>query len=192
MLRRIELHGILAEKFGKSFEFDVASPREACEALSYQVDGFKRFMMTAHESGLFFAVFNDDNNIGANEVEMKTGAKVIRIVPKITGAGGDSGGILQVVLGAALSGVAWFSGGLSIAAAEALMASGAAMAIGGAASLLMPRPTITPQDPDGNKPSYAFGGAVTTIAEGNVLALGYGRYHWGGSVVSLMIVNEDT
>lgn len=194
MLRRIELHGILAEKFGKSFDFDVESTREACEALSYQVDGFRQFMMTAHESGLFFAVFYDDNeqSISADEVEMKTGAKVIRIVPKITGAGGDSGGLLQVVLGAALIGVAWFSGGLSIAAAESLMASGAAMAIGGAASLLMPRPTITPQDPDGNKPSYAFGGAVTTVAEGNPVPLAYGRRQVGGAVISMMIVNEDT
>ena len=57
MLRRIELHGILADKFGKFFDLDVESPREACEALSYQVDGFKKFMLTAHESGLFFAVF---------------------------------------------------------------------------------------------------------------------------------------
>ncbi len=187
MLRRIELHGILAEKFGKSFEFDVESPREACEALSYQVDGFKRFMMTAHESGLFFAVFNDDNNIGANEVDMKTGAAVIRIVPKITGAGGDAMGWVQVIAGAALIGVGAFMG-----FNPALMSAGAGLMLGGAASLLMPRPTITPQDPDGNKPSYAFGGPVTTIAEGNPVAVGYGRCHWGGAVISMMIVNEDT
>lgn len=186
MLRRIELHGILAEKFGKSFEFDVASPREACEALSYQVDGFRRFMMTAHESGLFFAVFNDDNNIGANEVEMKTGAKVIRIVPKITGAGGDAMGWIQVIAGAALVGVGVFT------ANPYLVSAGAGLMVGGAVSLLMPRPTITPQDPDGNKPSYAFGGPVTTVAEGNPVAVGYGRYHWGGAVISMMIVNEDT
>ena len=186
MLRRIELHGILAEKFGKSFEFDVASPREACEALSYQVDGFRRFMMTAHESGLFFAVFNDDNNIGANEVEMKTGAKVIRIVPKITGAGGDAMGWIQVIAGAALVGAGFFLGQPS------LIAAGGGMLLGGAAALLMPRPTITPQDPDGNKPSYAFGGPVTTVAEGNPVPVGYGRCHWGGAVISMMIVNEDT
>lgn len=186
MLRRIELHGILAEKFGKSFEFDVASPREACEALSYQVDGFRRFMMTAHESGLFFAVFNDDNNIGADEVEMKTGAKVIRIVPKITGAGGDAMGWIQVIAGAALVGAGFFLG------QPALVAAGGGMLLGGAAALLMPRPTITPQDPDGNKPSYAFGGPVTTVAEGNPVAVGFGRYHWGGAVISMMIVNEDT
>ena len=170
MLRRIELHGILADKFGKSFDLDVESPREACEALSYQVDGFKKFMMTAHESGLFFAVFNDDSNIGATEVEMKTGAKVIRIVPKITGAGGDAMGWIQVIAGAALVGVGVFT------ANPYLVSAGAGLMVGGTVSLLMPRPTITPQDPDGNKPSYAFGGAVTTVAEGNCLALGYGRY----------------
>ena len=186
MLRRIELHGILADKFGKSFDFDVESTREACEALSYQVDGFRQFMMTAHESGLFFAVFYDDNeqSISADEVEMKTGAKIIRIVPKITGAGGDAMGWIQVIAGVALIG---FSGGN-----PAMIAAGAGMLLGGAATLLMPRPTITPQDPDGNKPSYAFGGAVTTVAEGNPVAVGYGRCHWGGAVISMMIVNEDT
>lgn len=186
MLRRIELHGILADKFGKSFDFDVESTREACEALSYQVDGFRQFMMTAHESGLFFAVFYDDNeqSIGTDEVEMKTGAKVIRIVPKITGAGGDAMGWIQVIAGAALIG---FSGGN-----PAMIAAGAGMLLGGAATLLMPRPTITPQDPDGNKPSYAFGGAVTTVAEGNPVPLAYGRRQIGGAVISMMIVNEDT
>ncbi len=184
MLRRIELHGILADKFGKFFDLDVESPREACEALSYQVDGFKKFMMTAHESGLFFAVFNDDSNIGENEVEMKTGAKVIRIVPKITGAGGDTLGWVQVIAGVALIGL---SGGN-----PAMIAAGSGMVLGGAASLLMPRPSIEPQDPDGNKPSYAFGGAVTTVAEGNCVAVGYGRYIWGGSVISMLVVNEDT
>ena len=58
--------------------------------------------------------------------------------------------------------------------------------------LLMPRPTITPQDPDGNKPSYAFGGAVTTVAEGNPVPLAYGRRQIGGAVISMMIVNEDS
>lgn len=188
MLRRIELHGILAEKFGRSFDFDVDTPREACEALSYQVEGFKRFMMTAHESGLFFAIFYDDNaqSIAVDEVEMKTGALVIRIVPKITGAGGDALGWVQVIAGAALVGAGFIIG------QPALAAAGGGMLLGGAASLLMPRPNIAPQDPDGNKPSYAFGGAVTTVAEGNPVPLPYGRRHIGGAVISMMIVNEDT
>lgn len=184
MLRKIELHGVLGEKFGKTFEFDVESPQEACIALSYQVDGFKKFMLEAESTGLFFAVFNDDKNISKDEVGMKTGASVIRIVPKITGAGGDTLGYLQVVAGAVLIG---FSGGN-----PAMIAAGAGMIAGGAASLLMPRPSIEPQDPDGNKPSYAFGGAVTTVAEGNPVPILYGRRLVGGAVISMMVVNEDT
>lgn len=186
MLRRIELHGVLADKFGKSFELDVKSPREACEALSYQIKGFKRFMTTAHESGLFFAVFNDDSNIGPNEIDMNTGASVIRIVPKIVGAGGDTLGWVQVIAGAALVGAGF------IMKQPGLIAAGAGMLLGGAATLLMPTPNLDPQDPDGNKPSYAFGGAVTTVAQGNPVPVLYGRRHIGGAVISVMIVNEDT
>lgn len=186
MLKRIELHGVLADKFGKTFELDVASPREACEALSYQIKGFRQFMTTAHQSGLFFAVFNDDNRIGSDEIASNTGASVIRIVPKIVGAGGDALGWVQVVAGAALVGAGFFT------ANPGLIAAGAGMMLGGAASLLMPTPQINPQDPDGNKPSYAFGGAVTTVAQDNPVPVLYGRRHVGGAVISVMIVNEDT
>lgn len=186
MLRRIELHGVLADKFGKFFELDVASPREACTALSYQIDGFKNFMMTAHESGLFFAVFNDDENIGANEIEHNTGASVIRIVPEIVGAGGKIGGWLQVIAGAALVGA-----GVVMGFNPALISAGVGLMIGGAATLLMPTPNIEQQDEAGNKASYAFGGAITTVAQGNPVPVLFGEREIGGFVISLMIVNED-
>lgn len=187
MLRRIELHGILADKFGKSFELDVASPREACTALSYQIAGFKKFMTTAHESGLFFAVFNDDDNIGGTQIDMQTGATVIRIVPKIVGAGGDVLGWLQVVAGTVLVGVGLFVPGL-----QPLIGAGVGLVLGGAASLLMPTPNIPTQDESGNKASYAFGGAITTVAQGNPVPVLLGRREIGGHVISMTIVNEDT
>lgn len=186
MLRRIELHGILAEKFGKSFDLAVSSPREACQALSYQIDGFKQFMATAHKDGLFFAVFNDDENISDSQIEHNTGASIIRIVPEIVGAGGDVGGWLQVVAGAALVGVGVFVPGMQWA-----IGAGVGLMIGGAATLLMPTPNIEPQDEAGNKASYAFGGAVTTVAEGNCVPLLLGRRKIGGHMISLQIVNED-
>ena len=191
MLRQIELHGVLADKFGKSFTLDVATPREACEALSYQIPGFKQFMMTAHQSGLFFAVFNDDSNIGEHELDMQTGASVIRIVPQIAGSGGNTMGWLQVVAGAALIGVGLFVPGAA-AFAPALIGAGSGMLIGGVASLLMPVPNLDTQDPDGNKPSYAFGSAVTTVAQGNPVPVLYGRRYVGGFVISAMMVSEDT
>lgn len=191
MLRQIELHGVLADKFGKSFMLAVCTPREACEALGYQIPGFKQFMMTAHQSGLFFAVFNDDSNIGEHELEMQTGASVIRIVPQIAGSGGDTMGWLQVVAGAALIGVGLFVPGAA-AFAPALIGAGSGMLIGGVASLLMPVPNLDTQDPDGNKPSYAFGSAVTTVAQGNPVPVLYGRRYVGGFVISAMMVSEDT
>lgn len=191
MLRQIELHGVLADKFGKSFMLAVSTPREACEALGYQIPGFKQFMMTAHQSGLFFAVFNDDSNIGEHELEMQTGASVIRIVPQIVGSGGDTMGWLQVVAGAALIGVGLFVPGAA-AFAPALIGAGSGMLIGGVASLLMPVPNLDTQDPDGNKPSYAFGSAVTTVAQGNPVPVLYGRRYVGGFVISAMMVSEDT
>lgn len=191
MLRQIELHGVLADKFGKSFMLAVSTPREACEALGYQIPDFKQFMMTAHQSGLFFAVFNDDSNIGEHELEMQTGASVIRIVPQIVGSGGDTMGWLQVVAGAALIGVGLFVPGAA-AFAPALIGAGSGMLIGGVASLLMPVPNLDTQDPDGNKPSYAFGSAVTTVAQGNPVPVLYGRRYVGGFVISAMMVSEDT
>lgn len=187
MLKRIELSGVLADMFGKFFELDVASPREACEALSYQIKGFKQFMANAHKDGLFFAVFNDDNNIGSDEVASNTGASIIRIVPEIVGAGGSGGGWLQVVAGAVLVGVGFFVPG-----AQGLIAAGVGLMVGGAASLLMPTPNIETQDEAGNKASYAFGGAVTTVAQGNCVPVCLGNREIGGFVISLMIVNEDT
>ena len=187
MLKKIELHGVLAEKFGKFFELDVDSPREACEALSYQIPGFRKFMKTAHDSGLFFAVYNDDNNIGPEEIEQQTGASIIRIVPKIIGSGGDSLGILQVVAGVALIGLSFTPFGAGWA-----MGAGIGVLVGGAATLLMPTPKIDPQDPSENKPNYGYGGAVTSVKTGNCVPLQYGRGRIGAHLLGGMSVSEDT
>lgn len=187
MLKKIELHGVLAEKFGKFFELDVDSPREACEALSYQLPGFRKFMKTAHDSGLFFAVYNDDNNIGPEEIEQQTGVSIIRIVPKIIGSGGDSLGILQVVAGVALIGLSFTPIGAGWA-----MGAGIGVLFGGAATLLMPTPKIDPRDPSENKPNYGYGGAVTSVKSGNCVPLQYGRGRIGGHLLGGMSVSEDT
>ena len=101
MLKTIKLYGILAKKFGKEFRLDVENTREAMRALSVQVPGFEKFMLHAHEQGLRFAVFQDKQNISEKELDMSTDARVIKIVPKVVGAGGD-GGILNTILGAVL------------------------------------------------------------------------------------------
>lgn len=186
-LKTIHLHGILAEKFGEFFELSVQSAKEATHALSCQMPDFKLFMLQAEQNGMRFAVFADDRNIGEDEIEDATGASVIHIVPKIMGAGGKTFGWLQVIAGAALVGLSFTPFGAGWA-----MGAGIGLMVGGAASLLMPTPDLGTQDPDGNRANYGFGGAVTTVAQGNPVPLLYGERDVGGFICSAGIYTEDT
>ena len=189
MLRRIELHGILGEKFGKHFQMDIETVREATVALASQIKEFKRFMLEADTEGLKFAVFTDSveegTNVAEEDLDSLTGANTIHIVPKIVGAGGD-GGLWQLIAGAALVVVGVFTSN------PYLIAMGGSLAIGGVVSMLMPTPDIEGADPEGNKPSNGFGGAVTTVAQGNPVPVLYGERDIGGFIVSAGIYTEDT
>ena len=215
MLKTIKLYGILGQKFGREFKLDVANTREAMRALSVQIAGFEHFMLHAHEQGLRFAVFlkskNSSNkrgkkrpaiydhetkrlitgdNIGEEQLDMNTEAEVIHIVPRVMGAGGNNG-ILQLVLGAILI-AASFIPGIGQAAQVALIGAGAGMAMGGVASMLMPKIDNTQdQNQDGNRANKGFGGAVTTVAQGNPVPILYGQREVGGFIVSAGQYPED-
>jgi predicted phage tail protein len=195
MLKTIKLYGILAKKFGKEFKLDVENTREAMRALSVQVPGFEHFMLHAHEQGLEFAVFQDKQNISESEIDMATKAKVIKIVPRVMGAGGD-GGIIQTILGAVLIVVGvlitigTLGGGAPLGAA--LIGAGIGMMIGGIAQMLMPKiDNNQDQNQDGNKSNFGFGGAVTTIAQGNPVPVLYGQREIGGFIASAGQYPED-
>ncbi|MFK3999878.1 tail assembly protein [Psychrobacter namhaensis] len=193
-MKIIHLHGILKDKFGEFFKLDVMSAREATHAIACQLPEFKMFMLRAEQEGMRFAVFADeiseDGNLGEDEIDNITGASVIHVVPKIMGAGGDSG-VFQVLTGIVLIGAAWFTGGLSIALAETMMLTGAIQIATGLASMLMPTPELGQQDEDGNQANYGFGGAVTTVAQGNPVPILIGERYIGGFICSAGIYTED-
>ncbi|MFW1996900.1 tail assembly protein [Acinetobacter guillouiae] len=185
MLKTIKLYGVLGKKFGKEFKLAVESTREAVKALSIQVPGFEQFMLTAHEQGLSFAVFQDDENISEDQIDFETGAKIIKIVPKLIGAGGD-GGVINLILGAVMvvvgawTGQAW------------LVGMGVGMVAGGVAQMLAPKVDAQDQNQDGNKSNFGFGGAVTTIAQGNPVPILYGQREVGGFIVNAGQFAVDT
>ncbi|WP_303275746.1 tail assembly protein [Acinetobacter pittii] len=215
MLKTIKLYGVLGQKFGREFKLDVVNTREAMRALSVQIAGFEHFMLHAHEQGLRFAVFlkskNSSNkrgkkrpaiydhetkrlitgdNIGEEQLDMNTEADIIHIVPRVIGAGGNNG-ILQLVLGAILI-AASFIPGIGQAAQVALIGAGAGMAMGGVASMLMPKvDTTQDQNQDGNRANKGFGGAVTTVAQGNPVPILYGQREIGGFIISAGQYPED-
>lgn len=191
MLKTIKLYGILAKKFGKEFRLDVENTREAMRALSVQVPGFEHFMLHAHEQGLEFAVFQDKQNISETELDMSTSAKVIKVVPKVKGAGGA----VQTILGAVLVvvgvlvAVGTLGGGAALGAG--LIGAGAGMMVGGIAMMLMPKIENQDQNQDGNKANKGFGGAVTTVAQGNPVPVLYGQREVGGFIASAGQYPED-
>lgn len=196
MLKTIELHGALAEKFGKYFKLQVDTAREAAHAIAEQLPEFKRFMLTAEQAGMRFAVFLDEQtkerNIGEDDLDNITDAQTIHIVPRLMGSGGKAFGWLQVVAGAALVGFGAFTFGATSSIGMGMIGAGVGLMLGGATSLLMPTPKLDVQDEDGNRANYGFGGAVTTTAQGNAVPLLFGERMVGGFLRSAGIYTEDT
>jgi predicted phage tail protein len=189
MLKTIKLYGVLAKKFGKEFHLAVDNTREAMRALSVQVPGFEHFMLHAHEQGLEFAVFQDKQNISETELDMSTSAKVIKVVPKVKGAGGA----FQTIIGAVLVvvGAVMVFTGVGAPVGMALIGAGVGMMVGGIAMMLMPKIENQDQNQDGNKANKGFGGAVTTIAQGNPVPVLYGQREVGGFIASAGQYPED-
>lgn len=190
MLKTIKLYGILAKRFGKEFRLDVENTREAMRALCVQIPGFEHFMLHAHEQGLEFAVFQDNQNIGESEIDMSTNAKVIKVVPKVIG----SGGAVQAIIGAVLIvvGAVLVFTGVGAPLGVALIGAGIGMLVGGIAMMLMPKTETTQDDnQDGNKANKGFGGAVTTVSQGNPVPVLYGQREIGGFIASAGQYPED-
>lgn len=200
-MKTIELHGILAKKFGRYFRLDVKTAKEATHALACQIPAFKAFMLDSERLGYRFAIFtgkkrNQRTNISEQDINNITTASHIHIAPKVMGSGGKAMGWLQVVAGVALiaTGVGAGFGAAGFAAAAmnvGMIGAGAGLLLGGVASLMMPTPNLSEINEDGNRPSNGFGGAVTTVAQGNPVPILYGERDVGGFIASVGIYAED-
>jgi predicted phage tail protein len=140
--------------------------------------------------GLEFAVFQDEQNIGETELDMSTSAKVIKVVPKVKGAGGAVQtiiGAVLVVVGVLVT-VGTLGGGAALGAG--LIGAGVMM-VGGIAMMLMPKIESQDQNQDGNKANKGFGSAVTTVAQGNPVPVLYGQREVGGFIASAGQYPED-
>ncbi|MGQ3824191.1 tail assembly protein [Pseudomonas alliivorans] len=191
-MRTIKLYGVLRKHFGREYTIDVHSVRDAVNALCAMKPGFEKFLRTGEERGLVFSVFCGKRNAGAQEFDLQgSDDSEIRIVPLIQGS--KQAGLFQVVLGVALVVGGIFSGGTTTGMGLALLSAGAAVGLGGVVQMLSPTTAATTgnKNDDGNNPSYGFGGAVTTIAQGNPYPVLYGEREIGGAVESGGIYTQD-
>lgn len=194
-LTTIRLYGALGARFGRVHKLAVQTSAEAVKALCINFDGLEDYLMNAKKNGMTFAVFRGKRNIGTQDFQELAGDSDIRIAPVMEGA--KKAGMFQTILGAvmvvaglALGPVGW--GVVGAGFANGLIIGGITSMAGGIYQMLSPQPKgLQMRDDPDNKPSYAFGGAVNTIAMGNPVALLYGEREIGGAIISAGIVAED-
>ncbi|MCW2480345.1 tail assembly protein [Candidatus Symbiopectobacterium sp. NZEC135] len=190
-LKTIRLYGVLGATFGRVHRLAVETRQEAIKALSVTIPGFEKFLLTSKSRGLVYAVFDGKRNLAKDELDFIV-ADEIRIAPVIIGS--KQAGIFQTILGAVLLIASIWNPGALIPAKALLTvgAMGASMMLGGVMQMLTPvQGGISMRQSPDNKPSYAFGGPVNSIAQGNPVPILYGRRRIGGAIISAGIYAED-
>ncbi|EMX2346169.1 tail assembly protein, partial [Escherichia coli] len=183
------LHGDL-QRFGRRFSLYVNTAAEAIRALSLQVPGFRRQMNEG-----WYQIRIAGRDAGENELSVRlneplANGAVIHIVPRLAGA--KSGGVFQAVLGVALVAAAIWMPGISIAASNIMFSMGSAMALGGVAQMLAPKPkTPDYRATDNGKQNTYFSSLDNMIAQGNPMPVPYGEMLVGSRRISQDISTRD-
>lgn len=190
-LRTIRLYGKLGTEFGRVHKLAVTNVREAVKALSVLLPGFERELITSKARGIVYAVFIGKKNINHDDLHCLVRDEEIRIAPILQGA--KRGGMLQVIVGAALVVVGAVASAYGFGAVGSpMMKLGAVMAFGGVIQMLSPQQVgQSSRDDPKNAASYNFSGAVNTTAQGNPVPLLYGRMIVGSAVISAGIYSDD-
>lgn len=191
MTTTVLLYGVLGKKFGKYWKLNVKSPAEAIRALRANI-GEEFFKALVEHSPGFHIVLGKKEAIGNKEIPLPSGKSTIRIVPAVSGA---KSGLGQIILGGLIIAAVFFSGGaLSPALTSALYGLGTSLVIGGVSQMLFSTPktaTTGPSENPNNLPSYTFDGPVNTTAQGQPVAIGYGRLRVGSAVIDAGLYSEQ-
>tara|TARA_A100001515_G_scaffold38438_1_gene30249 strand:- start:2604 stop:3215 length:612 start_codon:yes stop_codon:yes gene_type:complete len=200
MLRKIKLYGELAEFVGhKEFEVKADTLAHAVSFLINNFQGIERFM-----SPKYYQVKVGDYSINEEEFAHPIGKEDIHFIPVISGAGRGFG---KILLGAAMIGLAFATGGASFGAegltfkasslggafvAQAVTGIGAVLVLSGVSDMLFPLPDVpkfeSTEDP---RLSFSFGGTQQTGRAGTPVPLVYGEIFTGSVVISGGIDTEQ-
>lgn len=192
---RIKFAGFIGKRFGVEHQLAVHSPNEAIRALCQLVPGFRAFLTSAHERGIYFQIItsNTDDLTGVGYDELQLGCQSFTLVPVITGnffglfGGGKTGGILSILAGVALvafamtgfgSLVTWGAAGtISAGIQTATMSLGIGLIFTGVASLFAPGlPTQKNRQESAGADDAISRGAAPVAVNGQAVPLLYGEY----------------
>ena len=198
MLRKIKLHGELAEFLGQD-EFE-AVVKTTAEAVKFLITNFPK--LEAYMSNRYYQVIVGDNELDKDQIHDPVGKSEIHFVPVISGAGGSS--FQRILIGGALIGASFLFPGAGIfgkAGAEltggvvtgfaakvgtAISTVGGAMVLSGVSEILFPLPTPEEQEDD-PRISFNFSGVQNTSRAGTAHPICYGEIVCGSVVISASV-----
>ena len=207
MLRKIKLHGELAEFLGQD-EFE-AVVKTTAEAVKFLITNFPK--LEAYMSNKYYQVLVGNNELDKDQIHDPVGKSEIHFVPVISGAGGNS--FNRILLGGALIGASFlfpgagmfgtvgaggkiaygttmtgFTAGTALGTyvGTALSAIGAGMVLNGVSEILFPTPV--PDEPeDDPRISFNFSGVQNTSRAGTAHPIVYGEIVCGSVVISASV-----
>ena len=181
-MMKIRLEGVAGKRFGYEHNLDVRTPNEAIRALCQLLPGFRAFLSSAHEYGLFFQLLTKDDLIGYDHLDF--GASEMTLVPVVTGSFFRSA-IGQILLGVVLVAFAFTGFGLvtfgaagtiSAGIQSAIMGLGFGMLFTGIAGLFAPGVPDPEMKTEGKPADDAITNAGTgTAGDGTPVPVVYGE-----------------
>lgn len=182
----IRLEGVLAKRFGGHYQLNVKNVNEAIRSLCQLVPGFREFMTSAHEHGIYFQI-KRNNSTATSYDEMALGCSEFVLVPVITGAlfggKGFSFGLIAVgvlLLALALPGVGLMSfgaaGTISAGFQSAMLVLGAGLIFTGISGLMAPGVPEEGKQEGSEADDAVFGGGAKTSTAGTPIPLLYGTH----------------
>ena len=195
MLNKVKLYGELADFVGYK-ELD-AVINSTADAIRFLVSNFPK--LEAHMANRNYQVLVDDYEIGEDDIQNPIGKSDIHIVPIITGAGGAGKAIAGVALiglafatgGATLAlGFGGFTGGVGISAMIGNIGLG--LTLMGVSEMLFPMPPMPEfQNESDPRISFGFSGVQNTSRAGTAHPIVYGEIITGSVVISAGIVTNQ-
>ena len=192
MMQRVILLDELGEKFGSVHKYhNLRTPIDAIRLLTINYPEFGKDLLESSKEGIAYKVIQSETEFELEDMLLPFGSKDLIIAPVIAG----SGGVGRLIVGAALIGLAIYTGGLSslgmtgftAAAGSGITASaiaiggniGIALTLGGISQMLSPQPQEMPQ--------FTQGSSVMDSGPGSIVRGSDGRqsYAYRGAVNSV-------
>tara|TARA_R100001443_G_scaffold33437_2_gene47351 strand:- start:6886 stop:7536 length:651 start_codon:yes stop_codon:yes gene_type:complete len=207
-MKVVKVYGELKKRLGGQgrFELDVSTPAEAIKALTSNFKGLDKWMIESEKDGVGYKVQLGSEIVKEAEIETLllpwSEKEVFSITPVLTGAGR---GVGQILLGAALIGLSFYTFGASAAFAgtggaagtwsvgayaagawgsKALGAIGLSLVVGGVSQMLSPPPPDLDMKQANRLQNYSFSGVTNTAQVGTAIPIAFGRLFIGSCVIS--------